>query len=410
MKNLLLIHLESLNYINYRLNRGMFPTLYRLESSGMVFDRYYSTATSTLMVIGDLLYGGMEQYEQCTSMDYIPEEYPYTSSLFDDLKSQGYHTSLFVHPDGNDRISAEKRHIAGFQNEMILKKKYSAFLQALEEGMEHFPFALMACNYISNLAFNGCTDYSKYDQDMTPWEIGYRNLDSFVKDIMDILERHNLCDSTLVVLYGDHGDDYWTHGWHQGRAHGVEPNELLIHTPLFVIDFSSIKERITNQLITTTDLRKMIYDIIVNNVTLENAIPKHSFVFSRNEYAAQPVRRESFNKAYSVSDGHYLLMVSAGGLELYDVYMDSGCHNNLLRLFIFENNYLTENADLQTMIHAQLSDYMKSRTKRILRQRFYVLLEQLYSKVLELYEAGHLSEEQMKSEMGFSNINYGNEE
>lgn len=406
MKNLLLVHLESLNYINYRLNRDMFPTLYKLESKGMIFDRYYSTATSTLMVIGDLLYGGMEQYEQCRSLNTIPEEYHYSSSLFDDLKSQGYHTALYVHPEGGDRVGAEKRHIAGFQNEMILKRNYRDFLQVLEEGMQHAPFALMACNYISNLSFNGYTDYSKYDKDTTPWEIGYRSLDTFVKDVMDILEKHNICDSTLVVLYGDHGDDYWTHGDHQGLTHAIEPNELLIHVPLFILD-SSVKEaHISNQLVGTTDLRKLAHDVVVKNVALKDAIPENPWIVSRNEYAAQPVRSESFNKAYSLTDGHYMLMVSNAGLEMYDVWMDGSCHNNLLRFFRLDTNYFLEICDAFEKLSYHMRDYLSARTQRILRQNFYILWDSLYKKVLKLYKAGKLSEEQMIDEMKFFTINY----
>lgn len=410
MKNLLLIHLESLNYINYRLNRSMFPALYELENKGMFFERYYSTATSTLMVIGDLLYGGMEQYEQCKSLDYIPDEYPYAASLFDDLKTEGYYTALYVHPEGGDRISAEKRHIAGFLNEMVLKRDYQEFLQVLDAGMDRTPFALMACNYISNLTYNSYTNYAKYDRDMESWEIGYRRMDSFVHDIMEILQKRNLCESTMVVLYGDHGDDYWTHGFHQGLTHAIEPNELLIHMPLFILDSSIEEAKVSERLISTTDLRKMLYKVIVEGMALETVLPENSTLVSRNEYAAQPMRMQSFNKAYSITDGRYLLMVSGVGLEMYDVWMDCSCHNNLLRYFLLRNDLLVDNSDLAEKLSFHFIKYMNSRTKRILRQKFYMLWDELYKKVLELYEAGHLSEEQMKSEMGFSNINYGNEE
>ena len=117
-KNLLLVHLESLNVLNYRMNPELFPALREIEKQCMVFDHYYSTATSTLMAIGDLLYGGMKIYEVCDSLDFIPKEYCYSSSLFDDLKEQGYHTGIYIYFDGADHESAEKRHLAGFHNRM----------------------------------------------------------------------------------------------------------------------------------------------------------------------------------------------------------------------------------------------------------------------------------------------------
>lgn len=406
MKNLLLIHLESLNYINYRLNPGLFPTLCKLEDRGLFFEHYYSTATSTWMVIADLLYGGMNQYEQCKSIDAIPQEYPYATSLMDDLKTLGYHVGIYEHPVDDELISANSRHIAGFQNDIVLKQDYEEFLQAMDEGMAQTPFALMACNYISNLAFNKYTDYSPYEWDMNSWEIGYRCLDRYVKDIMDLLDRRGLRDSTMVVLYGDHGDDYWTHGIHQGLSHAIEPNELQIHVPLIILDPSIKEVNVSSSLLKTTDLRNIIFNVVVKDDEVETTIPENHLVVSRNEYAAQPLRKESFNKAYSITDGHYLLMVSNSGLEMYDVHMDGNCHNNFLRFFIFENGLMLENKPVLDQLAFHLECYLQARNKRILRQKFYMLWRELYCQVLELYKAGNLSEEQMKSELGFYKINY----
>lgn len=410
MKNLLLIHLESLNYINYRLNKNMFPTIYKLESSGMFFERYYSTATSTLMVIGDLLYGGMEQYEQCKSLDDIPEEYIYPSSLFDDLKEQGYYTALYVHPEGGGRISAEKRHIAGFHNAMILKKNYKDFMKALEEGMAHPRFALMACNYISNLSFCKYEDFSNYNWNITSWEIGYRSLDKFVNELIEMLKNKSLLDSTMVVLYGDHGDDYWTHGFHKGLSHAIEPNELLSHVPLLILDSSVEHASASYKLISTTDLREIIYHVIIEDKHIDSVIPDSNIIVSRNEYAAQPIRNESFNKAYSVTDGQYLLMVSSAGLEMYNVWMDSSCHNNLLRYFVFTQDYILESGKMLRELSYHMSDYMSDRTRRIIRHKFYNLWEKLYTNVLALYEAGKVTKDRMENEMDFYNINYGEKE
>ncbi len=39
----------------------------------------------------------------------------------DDLQNIGYRTGIYVYPDGNNRESAEEKHLAGFHNQMILK-------------------------------------------------------------------------------------------------------------------------------------------------------------------------------------------------------------------------------------------------------------------------------------------------
>ncbi len=50
------------------------------------------------------------------------------------------------------------------------------------------------------------------------------------------LERKGLLQNTAIVVYGDHGDDYWTHGFKGGMIHGTEPHTDIIHTPLAIRD------------------------------------------------------------------------------------------------------------------------------------------------------------------------------
>ena len=154
MKNLMMIHLESLNYQLFMSFPEIFKEIHKIKNEGVLYNHYFSTATSTLMVLGDIFYGGKEQYEVCTSMDYIPKDYFYKDSLFDELKRNGYKTGIFVYPDGGDRESAEERHIAGFQNKMVLIPKYEELLETVEHLISEEPFAVMVCNYISNINFN----------------------------------------------------------------------------------------------------------------------------------------------------------------------------------------------------------------------------------------------------------------
>lgn len=408
-KNLLLVHLESLNYVNYKVNRHLFPNLHEIEKQCISFEKYFSTATSTLMVIGDLMYGGMEQYEECQNLDFVPTEYVYGSSLFDDLKREGYHTGIYIYPDGGDREGAEKRHVAGFQNEMVLKSDYKEYLNAFEEGMHKEPFALMACNYISNLALNKYADHNKYGFDVMTWESGYRYMDQGVRELMNLLEKQGVLESTVIVFYGDHGDDYWSHGMRGGLTHAIEPGASLIHTPLFVWDSSILEGCSRNDLISTADLRKLIYGLLNDDASLDDVVStavKNEYLLSRNEYAAQSIRKESFNKAYSITDGKYLMMVTNNGLALFDIEMDPECHNNFLRFFVLDQGILKENIEKNRQYRFHFGYFWNIRNIRILRQHYNDLRERLYIKVLELYVAGKRSEKDMQEEMRFDLIDY----
>jgi len=399
-KNLLLLHLESLNLLNYKMNPDLFPIIKELEKHCKVFDQYYSTATSTLMVIGDLLYGGMKLYEGCDSLAAVPKEYCYSSSFFDDLREAGYHTGIYIYPDGGDRESAETRHIAGFQSKMELIREYSRYVKVFDHIMDCPPFALMACNYISNLSYANYVDIGSYALDIDYWEAGYHCMDRCCGDLLKLLKNKDLMDNTVIVLYGDHGDDYWSHGAHNGLTHAIEPNNLLIHTPLILWDGVHREEpEYDHRLIQTSDLREMLMALL-NGKAIEN-IPNRQYTISRNEYAAQPVRAESFNKAYSVTDGRYLLMVSSKGLEMYDTKMDPACQNNILRFFIYENGILKSNEKNKEALTFHFFYFWNNRNQRILRQKFYELRDVLYDKVLELYIAGGRNEKQMLDEMKF---------
>ena len=60
MRNIVLIHLESLNYMHYQMNKELFPTLQKWEERSLSFSKYFSTATSTMMVLSDLAFGGIQ--------------------------------------------------------------------------------------------------------------------------------------------------------------------------------------------------------------------------------------------------------------------------------------------------------------------------------------------------------------
>lgn len=389
------------------MNPSFFPVIRKIEENSVSFSRYFSTATSTLMVLADIFYGGMKQYEQCTSLDYIPQNYIYSSSLFDELKKKGYHTGLFIYPDGGDRESAEERHIAGFQNEMVLKQDYADYLEAIENLVGQEPFAIAACNYISNLALNRYVDLSKADMDTgtEKWQAGYVTLDKCVGDIFHILEQKNVLDNTTVILYGDHGDDYWGHGMHKGLAHAIEPYSGLIHTPFMICDRRLGKcER--KELISAVDIRKIVENLLKQNEEIDLGLSDRRLAVSRNSYAAQPLRNDSFKKSYSITDGKWLLLVSNDGLEMYDIDMDPCCANNFLKFFLWDGKKIQYDERNKEQKNFHYRYFMNAHQKRFLRQKFYYLRAQLYSQVKILYQAAGLTEDKMIEEMRFDKIHY----
>lgn len=404
MKSLMMIHLESLNYQMFMRFPELFEQTHGIKREGLFFNHYFSTATSTLMVIGDIVYGGKEQYEMCASLDYIPQKYFYKESLFDELKRKGYQTGLFVHPNGGDRESAETRHIAGFQNEMVLKSDYDEFIASIDALITGEPFAIMACNYISNVSLNRYSDKSDILGGTDRWKRGYQCLDQCVGDIINLLKKKNQLENTCVILYGDHGDDFWGHGMHGGLTHAIEPLATLIHTPLIILD-ADTEKGLDERLICATDLRNMISNKLEGRKAIEN-VASNKYVTARSSYAAQPVRKETFNKAYSITDGKFLMVVSNYGLELYDIEMDFQCAFNFLELFYLDGELIRYDEERNRNLSFHYVDFTNDREIARLRQTAYYLRKKLYDDTLRLYEIGGRTRQDMTEEMNFYKIHY----
>ena len=405
MKNLMMIHLESLNYQLFMSFPEIFKEIHKIKNEGVLYNHYFSTATSTLMVLGDIFYGGKEQYEMCTSMDYIPKDYFYKESLFDELKKNSYKTGIFIYPDGGDRESAEERHIAGFQNKMVLIPKYEELLETVEHLISEEPFAVMVCNYISNIKFNSYTDTKNILDGTDKWKLGYQYLDKCVGDLINLLREKQKLDDTCIVLYGDHGDDFWGHGMHQGLTHAIEPFTNLIHTPMIIFD-TTIKKKYEEQLICAADLRQIILAKLGLNQCSTNI--KNEYIIARSAYAAQPIRKESFNKSYSITDGKFILLVSNNGLEMYDVEIDFQCGYNLLEQFSTDGILIRYNIIKKEKLNYHYFHFMEEQEEEIirLRQTVYYLRKRLYDETLKLYEAAGRTEKDMLEEMSFYKIHY----
>lgn len=401
-KNLLLIHLESLNSINFRNNSYLYPFLSDMYKKCTAYNNYFSTATSTYMVLSDILYGGMEQFEQCNSLNTIPQEYYYSSSLMDELKYEGYNSAILAYPKCDDTKEMNSRNLVGFDNRIVETNNYQEHINNIETiFMSDKPFALLLCNYISNVSMNSLMDIADYPYKMSQWEAAYRAMDKYCQSIIELLEKAKKLNDTIIVFYGDHGDDFYGHGIHKGLTHAIEPYNFLINVPLFIWNPYYEKNVYEDTgIIQSTDMKELIISIMSQEVFEV----KRKYAFSRNEYAAQPLRTESFNKSYSVTDGHYLLIASNKGIEMYDIVRDCACQDNMLSHFCVSDGFLRFDCSQVEVMNIHFPILYSAREQRIIRNKFYELNEVLISEVQTIYKMAGLSIEQMYDEIKFNII------
>lgn len=414
MRNLLLIHLESLNYINYRSNRALFPCLTEWEKKSLSFSKYFSTATSTLMVLSDLAYGGMLQNEPCENLTDSLGKYCYEDSFLDKLQKKGYKVRAVSYPENEtgDVIGCNERYFIGYDIEMEEMTSYESYMQAIGNVItEKIPFVIWACCYAGNISYNRKIQNMEKLTGLECWEAGYRQIDYYVNSLMNMLRQKNVLNNTTVIFYGDHGDDLFTHGKHQGLMHAIEPFEALIHTPFWIYDTRFAPEDI-DSLIDTTDIRKIIERLLElpeEKLGVSDLGPFfRTYSLARNVYAAQKVREASFHKAYSLTDGTFLFLAGNQGMELYHIGMDAACQHNLLDYFDFDKDVLSVNQTAYGRMKFHFPYVIDESALLQIQHVFYEYKDKLTEKVKELYEYAECSD--LFLEVDFCKIHYGWEE
>lgn len=396
MKNVLIFHLESVSNVILKMHEKCFPNLRKLINENDFYPNYYSTATSTYMVVSDLFFGDTTQFEKSEYLEDIFSVEPISKSILDNLYSLGYRTKCYCYG------FSEKEEASKHVNVYSRLGEYWETLSDVE-GMLHdirdyisqdLPFAIFVHDIEShwmNMQHIGNDEVSS----RVLFFEKYYMLDRTLGKVLDELRKSGKYDETLIVIYGDHGDDLWGHGLHDGYTHAIEPYPFMVNCPLVLINNN--KDILSNTaLVSTID----IYDVINEYVGIDFKVNKREFTFSRNLFANQDVSRKSFNKSYMVTDGNYSLLVSGFGLKMYCNVLDITNNRNLLDFFELSHSGNLKYKNIFNNISASHYKYfMTSAQIQDICHEFSILFKALKGYLDELYHA-------QESRMDFSRIDY----
>ena len=398
MRNLVLIHLESLNMMNYRMNSSLFPTLCELERDSLFFNRYYSTATSTIMVTTDLAYGGVLHDESCEGINWALNKQVYESSFVDRLHDEGYRTLVIQYPKdkGEDTQWTNINHRFGIKTDVVEAGQYSNYISTIESFVnESGEFFLWVCPYTANISYNDIELPGEYKSGIERWKKSYERLDDQVRDVIDVLKQSSHYTDTTIILYGDHGDDLYQHGWYGGLSHAVEPFETLIHTPLMIVD-DRITKGVDDRLTDTTMLAGIAEGLLhfqKKTLSIDDILySRPEYVMARNLYGAQQIKPGSFEKAYSVTDGKNLFIVSNRGMRFYNVMMDPACGFNILDLFVFWENEFVPNNSISEKLRFHFPFLYDADTLETIKTKMTEMRRLLIQYVKDLYLSGNCLE------------------
>lgn len=388
-KNLVVFHLESLsNEILYH-ERDNLQFIINLMEKSMVFERFYSSATSSILAFTDFCYGNDFELDNSYDVDNdLRIEYR-EKNLFNILEDNGYNIKGLAYPvtwrdDLNNKkiwdLKSGKYNY--FDNE-------SEFINEINETLdksikEQRPFALHIWDIRSHIFYTD--DKKNVGQNFFERRsIGYRCIDETYEKVFSMLVDKDVLDNTLIVAYGDHGDELWSHSLNGGFCHAFEPYTTLIHTPCFFYakDFKPNK---VYDLVSLIDLKWSILHLLNIDETKEFILSgknifteKNDFVFSRNLLANQK-RNNALRKGYSVTNKDYHLIVSELGLELYAPYIDPTNSFNLLQFFRLKENKLID-FNNRGAWHTHFRMIMKQDQIEHIQTNFTMLFDALYDYV-----------------------------
>ncbi|RFC37716.1 MAG: Sulfatase [Candidatus Nitrotoga sp. SPKER] len=338
MKNLLILHLESITRQRLATFESSFQNTRRLMQDALVFDNFFSSATSTLMVVTYLFYGNDFEFDTESKFEGMRPA-ANTRNLFSILQSCGYNAHLICL---NAFHTANPTRLASWPDDLPPlwgTNDFPSLLNRFDELTDTPPFAIYVWDLITHIEHSlAVAPFSSGLTDQIRRACGVA--DDAIGVMLATLERKGLLDNTTIIIYGDHGDDYWTHGFKGGMVHATEPYTQIRGTPLAIRD-PGLTSGTNENLASTIDIAPTCLALLgIDEMTIfphtgTNLLARApELVFSQNFTANQPDNQNAdIVQAFAVTDDTYNLLVSSRGLELYAYRLDPGNHCNLLHFF-----------------------------------------------------------------------------
>lgn len=283
--DILLIGIESLRVDHssaYGYSRATTPTLERLSSEGVLFRRAYASSGWTMPSVMSLFTGVVPSVHQTVSYRHegLAEE---ITTLAAELRRNGFNTiGVTANPTTHRRYGFAKGfdhyddlsivrgvspdalfNFSGTQvpySQRTTGKEVTSFvLRALEERKRENPLFLHAFYFdphydytpplrykdmFTNPSYSGSQDgrgimklhgidlnSADLDQIIALYDAEIRYTDDQLARVIETLEATERGRRSLVVVFGDHGEEFWERG-HPG--HGRTLHEELVRVPLIV--------------------------------------------------------------------------------------------------------------------------------------------------------------------------------
>ncbi len=387
-KNLLILHLESITRHSLAIFGSSFPNIRRLMQDAVVFENFFSSATSTLMAITYLLHGNDLEFD--------------TSSEFEGIKPAGNARNLFsilrsaattrASSASTDSTPSRETRLASWPDDLPpvwATNDFPTLFRRFDELTDAAPFAIYAWDLITHI---------EHSLALAPFS------DSLTDQVAPGLRRGRPCgrrddgDTRAQGAARQHHDravrrprrrllDPRLQGRHAPRRRSRIPrsrgHRCAIRDP-------SLSPATSASLASTIDIAPTCLALLgieepgnVAHRGLDLLTQRQEIVFSQNFTANQPDnRRIGVTKSFAATDDTYVLLASSRGLEMYAYRLDPGNHCNLLQFFDLGHDgdlTLRERTDAAPHFKAALTNNPRAVTS--IAERFRVLRAALSARI-----------------------------
>jgi arylsulfatase A-like enzyme len=237
-------------------------------------------------------------------------------------------TREFQRVDGRPYVRNDRQDLGGLTTDFTTESLLEAIEAAGERSFliwahyrdPHHPYLPYAPTSAQ------ASDYERYVSE-------FRRVDDSLDDVFERLEKIRKLDSTIVIISGDHGEEFRDHG---GLYHGTSLYQELIHVPL-LIRLPQEKGRVVAEPVSLSDLAPTLVDLLGLPTSTQfhgeslapifdgNSLPDHRVFAYNSSYTA------SNEEQMAVISGDYKLIEDEKKrtIELYNLRADPRERRNL---------------------------------------------------------------------------------
>jgi len=333
--NIIIIAIDSWNFRT--LSQECMPNTHKFKDKSAFFSHHLSSSNGTRGGLFGLFTGLSSYYwnsfeysslrpvffEELKKNNYTIQLYPsatlkyppFDRVLFKDLK--GVNTSTHGNTPYERDCNITSNFIKDLPNYAEQKQPFFAFLfydlpHAISLPKEKNSRFLPAWAY---------ADYSKLNNNINPLPFYnlYRNCvyqtDSLIGMVMENMEKYNLLDNTLIIITGDHGQEfnenhknYWGHSGNYSKYQ--------IQVPLIVY-YPNIENKTYTHITTHYDVVPTVMNIFLGVKNKPNEYSMGTFLYDTNRKDWHIVGND-INYAFITADGYIIEKSGAGYIKVYD--------------------------------------------------------------------------------------------